>query len=154
MSPTPDPRYLEVSATARFKRTILAHRAQLELTVTAPRASLAMEEAMELKQRCIRLLCNHGIDRDEIKEGGSDVDREWWRSDKKAQQSASHRLLFELDDLGRLQHALQALEPLFEGNSRYRPCCCTPLQPVVPRTARIQMIPCKAVRFTCAPVLN
>ena len=51
MAPTPDPRYLEVSATARFERTILAHRAQLELTVTAPRASLALEEAMELKQR-------------------------------------------------------------------------------------------------------
>ncbi len=32
MSPTPSPRYLEVSTTARFERTILAHRAQLELT--------------------------------------------------------------------------------------------------------------------------
>ena len=32
MSPTPDPRYLEVSAT-RFERAILAHRAQLQLTV-------------------------------------------------------------------------------------------------------------------------
>lgn len=120
MSPSAEPRHIEVSAKARFERVILAHRAQLELTVTAPRSSLALEEALELKQRCIRLLCNHGIDRDEIKEGGSDVDREWWRSDKKAQQSASHRLLFELDNLGRLQRALQALEPLFEGNNRYR----------------------------------
>ncbi|WKB50638.1 SIMPL domain-containing protein [Eleftheria terrae] len=108
---------IEVVGAAQLVETAAEYRADLTMSVRAAQTETAVNEATELRRRCVESLRKSGLRDSELQEGGADVWRPWYGK-RKAGQEASHRILLACDDMQRLSGALAALEPLFE-NQRH-----------------------------------
>ncbi len=105
--------YIEVIGQGTLTEAVTEYRADLSVTVRAAQGDAALQEATDLRNRCIRTLKESGIKGNELTEGGGEVWRPWfWK--KKPGQEASHKILIACPDRDRLFTALGTLEPLFD----------------------------------------
>jgi len=105
--------FIEVIGQGTLTEKVVEYRADLSVAVRAARGDAALEEAIELRSRCIRTLKESGIKSSELTEGGGEVWQAWfWK--KKPGQEVSHKVLIACPDRDRLFKALGALEPLFD----------------------------------------
>src|SRR5215475_12458645 len=105
--------FIEVIGQGTLTEKVVEYRADLSVAVRAARGDAALEEAIELRSRCIRALEESGIKSGELTEGGGEVWRPWfWK--KKPGQEVSNKILIACPDRDRLFKALGALEPVFD----------------------------------------
>jgi uncharacterized protein YggE len=108
-------RYIEVIGEGQFVETASRFIAELTLEVRATKDETAFREVAELCSEALAILRDAGIGDDEIIEGGTDIRLPWyWK--KKAGQSAARKVVLKVAEFGRLNHALEQLEPLQSRN--------------------------------------
>jgi uncharacterized protein YggE len=108
-------RYIEVTGEGQFQESAARFIAELTLEVRADKEETAMSEVDELCGEALAMLRRHGIAEDEIVEGGGNLWRPWyWK--KQAGQKAMRRVILKAADFGRLNRALEQLEPLQSRN--------------------------------------
>lgn len=119
-----DERYIDVTGSAQALEAVAEQRVVLTLSTQASRTESAfgkgpsMEKASQLRDTVIRTLRENGLQGDELKEGGRETWQPWYQR-KSTGQEANYRILIQCDDTQRLYRALDALQPLFDGNSRH-----------------------------------
>jgi uncharacterized protein YggE len=105
--------FIEIIGQGTLAEKVVEYRADLSVSVRASRDDTALNEAIELRDQCIRVLEESGIKASELTEGGGELWRPWfWK--RKLGQEVSHKILISCADHDRLFKALGALEPLFK----------------------------------------
>ncbi len=104
-------RYIEVNGEGEFVETASRFIAEVSLEVRAAKDETAVREVGDLWIEALNALRDAGITDDEIVEGGTDFCRPWyWK--KQVGQQVSRKILLKVTDFGRLNRALEQLEPL------------------------------------------
>ncbi len=112
-------RYIEVIGEGQFIETAKRFIANVTLEVRAAKDETAFREVAELCAEAIKLLRETGLKEEEIVEGGTDVYRPWyWK--KQVGQNAARKIILKVADFGRLNRALEQLEPLQLRNKERR----------------------------------
>jgi uncharacterized protein YggE len=121
-------RYVEVIGEGQFIETASLFIAEVTLEVRAGKDETALREVADLCAECLAILREAGIADDEIVEGGTDVRRPWyWK--KQVGQNAARKVIIKVPDFGRLNRALEQLEPLQSRNKERRTISVTMRQP-------------------------
>ncbi len=104
-------RYIEVVGEGRYVEKAVRFVAEILVEVRAAKQETALDEAASLWKSVLNTLQNAGITEEEIIEGGTDYYRSWyWK--KKVGQTAARKIILRISDFGRLNRALEELEPL------------------------------------------
>jgi len=114
----PSPPYVEVVGEAEFDEPIETFIAEVTLSVRAAKEETSLQQVGELASRCVERLVGAGLARDEIADGGLDLQRPWWtrrREEARAGKEATRRLLLRSPSLARLTAGLAAIETLAGG---------------------------------------
>ncbi|MCA9094284.1 MAG: SIMPL domain-containing protein [Planctomycetaceae bacterium] len=104
-------RYIEVIGEGSFIETASRFIAEVTLEVRAAKDETALRDVADLWTEALTTLLEAGITEEEIVEGGTAVRLPWyWK--KQVGQNASRKIILKVADFGRLNHALELLEPL------------------------------------------
>lgn len=102
---------IEVMGEAQFEEMAQRFISDIRLEVRAVKDETSLQEVTELWQEAVRLLLEHGIQEDELTEGGTETFQPWyWK--KPVGQYTTRRILVKATEYRRLQLALESLEPL------------------------------------------
>lgn len=104
-----DASYIDVLCEGEFTETVEKYVLNLVLQVTATKDDTALDEVMQLKERCVKHLLDSGIQRAELFDGGTNLTRPWYRQ-KKIGKEASAKLSVQTEDIKRLSQAVHAIE--------------------------------------------
>lgn len=108
-------RYIEVIGEGQYLETASRFIAEVTVEVRAGRDETALREVAELCAEALASLRASGITNSEIVEGGTDFRRPWhWK--KQVGQNAARKIILKVSDFGRLNLALEKLEPLQSQN--------------------------------------
>lgn len=108
-------RYIEVIGEGSFIETAARFIAEVTLEVRAAKDETALRDVAELWCEALSILREAGITDEEITEGGTAFQRPWyWK--KQVGQTAVRKLILKVSDFGKLNRALEALEPLQSRN--------------------------------------
>lgn len=122
-------RYIEVIGEGQFSETASCFVANVVLEVRAAKNDTAFAEVGELCREAVKLLRDSGITDSEIVEGGSDLHVPWyWK--KEAGQTAQRTIILKVADFGRLNNAIEMLEPLQSRNKERKTIRIDMRQPV------------------------
>jgi uncharacterized protein YggE len=105
--------YVEVVGEASYQEPIDRFHATVALEVRAAKEETALIDLNELVDRCVKRLLAAGLQRDEVEDAGSDLERPWWwnsRKEKQVGKIGRHRLLLKTETILRLSGALAAIE--------------------------------------------
>jgi uncharacterized protein YggE len=106
-------RYIEVTGEGRYVEIAARFVAEISVEVRAAKQETAMDEAAALWKSALATLRSAGIAEEEIVEGGTGYFHPWyWK--KKVGQTASRKIILKVSEFGRLNRALEELEPLQE----------------------------------------
>lgn len=108
-------RYIEVIGEGQFVEIASRFIAEVTLEVRAAKDETALREVADLCCESVTMLREAGIEDDEIVEGGTDFRRPWY-SRKQVGQNATRKIILKVADFGRLNRALEQLEPLQSRN--------------------------------------
>jgi len=108
-------RYIEVIGEGQYIETASRFIAEVTVEVRAGKDETAIREVAELWAESLASLRESGITESEIVEGGTDFRRPWyWK--KQVGQNAARKIILKVSDFGRLNLALEKLEPLQSRN--------------------------------------
>ena len=122
-------RYIDVIGEGQFRETVSRFVADVVLQVRAAKDETAFVEIGELSREAISILRGSGITDDEIVEGGSDFQQPWYRK-KQIGQAVQRTVILKVADFGRLNRALEKLEPLQSRNKERKTISIAMRQPV------------------------
>ncbi|MGD1909355.1 MAG: SIMPL domain-containing protein [Rivularia sp. (in: cyanobacteria)] len=105
--------YIEVIGESKYLEVIQKYVAYINLIVWTNRSKIALNELVDLRNRCIETLKSNGLKQSELKEGGVDVRRNWLNN-RKIRQEAHQKIIISCYELYNLMQALSQLEPLFK----------------------------------------
>ncbi|WP_254510882.1 SIMPL domain-containing protein [Anatilimnocola floriformis] len=112
-------RYLEVIGEGEFIETAKRFIAEVTFGVRAAKDETAFREVSALAAEGIEVLRQAGIEASELVEGGSAFHQPWyWK--KQVGQTVERKVILKVSDFGRLNHALEQLEPLQSRNKERR----------------------------------
>lgn len=126
--------YIEVNGEGRYVEAASCFIADVTLEVRAAKGETAMQEVSELRDEALAVLHKSGIRDDEIIEGGTDFRRPWY-SKKQVGQNAARKIILKVAEFGRLNIALEQLEPLQSRNKERRTISVDMRQPEFEETA-------------------
>lgn len=105
--------YIEVIGKSKYLETVEKYVAYINLIIWTNRKKIALNELVDLRNRCIETLISNGLKHSELKEGGVDVKRNWLNT-RKIRQEAYQKIIISCDDIYRIMKAISKLESLFK----------------------------------------
>ncbi len=109
-------RYIEVIGEGTFTETAVRFIAEITLEVRAAKGETSLREVAELCSEALSVLRAAEINDDEIVEGGTDFRRPWYWKKKETGQNAARKIILKVTEFGKLNRALEQLEPLQSQN--------------------------------------
>lgn len=108
-------RYLEVIGEGKYIEMASRFVAEVTIDVRAAKDETVVRELAELWGEAIAILREAQITEEEMVEGGTELHRPWyWK--KNVGQNAARKIILKVNELARLNQALEKLEPLQSRN--------------------------------------
>ena len=108
---TEDSSYIDVFCEGEYTEKVEKYVLDLELQVTATKDDTALDEVIQLKERCLKYLLDSGVERAELFDGGTNITRPWYRK-KKVGKEASAKVIIQTENIERLSQAVQSIEQI------------------------------------------